>query len=376
MKAKYTPLLFILLPFLGTAQLRTGTAVLYIGSNTSVITTGTVTLAGNIAGTGNVTMAGNTLQDVNAAGFAIPNLVINNAANVRMTGDAIVADSLKFIKGKVYTNNFLFSILPAAKITGYGNTAYVATSDATNNVATTGGLKITVAAGTQILFPAGPNSNSYNPLTIKNNAGPDEQYTLRVSPVAVAGPTAANTVNITWNVTEATAGGNTLVLTPQWNGADEPAGFNRASARMVRSNGTTDVEKTGISAATGAGPYRISAGPFTGASLFGVTSAANALMATTIANPSDAIAAIESIKMYPTIVPGNTAQLLINTPAQKKYLYIITDMNGKTFARKDLPLWKGNNIIPVTLPALAGGMYILNVYDGTVLKKSIKFVKG
>lgn len=376
MTKKYIPFLFILAPFFAAAQLRTGSAIVYISSGTSVVTTGTVTLGSNMAGTGNMVLAGSSLQDINAAGFATPNLVINNASNARMTGDAVVADTLRFTKGKIFTNNYVLTVLPPTKIWSYGSTAYVATSDAANNAATAGGFKITVPAGATGTFPVGPNSSSYNPLIIKNNAGPDELFTVRVSPVAVAGPTPSNTLNVTWTVTEATAGGNTIALTPQWNGLDEPAGFNRASARIVRSDGTTDVEKTGLLAASGTDPYKMSGGAFTGASFFGVSSAANALVATTIEVSGKAVVTTENISMYPTIVPGNTAQLVITAPAEKKYLYTVSDMNGKTFIKKDISLWKGINTIPVTLPSLASGVYILNVYDGATLKRSIKFVKG
>ncbi len=147
--------------------------------------------------------------------------------------------------------------------------------------------------------------------------------------------------------------------------------------KIVRSNGATVVEKTGVIAATGSNPYIATGGVFTGVSLFGATSDP-AAFSLAIVNPSveNSSKIVESISMYPTLVTGNNANLVIKAPLEKRYLYVITDMNGKTVAKKELSLWKGDNIVPVTLPALASGTYIISVYDGSVLKKSIKFVKG
>lgn len=361
---------------MAAAQLRTGTAQLTIGSNTSVVVLGKLIVTADVAGTGNLIMGSTSaLQDIDGGGFKIPNLVINSAGNVNMVSDAVITNALTFTKGKLFTNNNLLTLQPTAAVSGYSNIQYVSTADALGNTATTGGLQVSVAPGASFLAPVGPYA-FYNPVTIKNNIGPAEQYTIRISPVAVTGPTAANTLNTTWNITEGTPGGNTIALTLQWDLASEPAGFNRSVARIVRSNGVSDVEKTGIIAATGSGPYVITGGAFTGASLFGVSSAANALMANAITKrPDGALAITENISMYPTIVKSYTAQLSIAAPVEKKYAYIISDMNGRVLAKKDLPLFKGVNNIPVTLPELASGMYMLSVYDGAVLKKTIKFIK-
>jgi len=373
------PLLLALLPFAAGAQLRTGNSgIVYIGAGTSVTVMGRATLTSDITGTGNLVLgATTTLQDIDAGGLKIPNLVINSAANVSMLSNAVVTNTLTLTQGKVFTNNNFLTLQAPATAQGYSSTSYVITGDSAGNTATAGGLQLTVPAGANVLAPVGANTTNYNPATIKNSTGPAEQYTIRVSPVHVTGPAAAQTLNTSWAITEATAGGNTIALTLQWNGASEPVGFTRTAARIVRTNGVSDVEKTGIIAATGSNPYTITGGAFTGASFFGVTSDVNALMPPIITmHANEALAVTESIAMYPTIVSGNTAQLAVTVPAEKKYLYVIMDASGRALVKKDLPLWKGYNLVPVTLPALASGMYILNVYDGAVLKKSIKFVKG
>lgn len=378
MRIKYFNLLFTLLPFTAPAQLRTGTAPLTIGDNTSLMVPGKVILAADIAGNGNLVLYGTTVRaDVDAGGMKIPNLVINSTKGVRMINDASVTNTLLFTKGKIFTNNSLLTLLPAATITGYSSAQYICTADTLGNDASAGGLQLPVSAGASFLAPVGPFAY-YNPVTITNASGPGEQYTVRVNAAAVPGPTAANTLNTTWNITEATAGGNIIALTLQWDVASEPVGFNRSAARIVRSNGISDVEKTTVLSATGSGPYIITGGAFTGTSLFGVSSAANALIANAISKGTDEglLVIKENISMYPTVVTGYNAQLVIAAPAEKKYQYIISDINGRVFAKKDIPVLKGVNTIPVNLPALANGMYILNVYDGAVLKKSIKFVKG
>jgi len=372
--------ILLLLPFAAAAQLRTGapgSAIFTIGSGTSVSVTGNVIAMSDIAGTGTLVLNGTTIQNINMSGKQVANLKIANAAGVNMLGDGTVSSSLNLTKGILFTNNNLLIVLPAATMQGYGNSQFISTTDTLNNTATLGGLKITVPAGMQVFAPVGAGSKKYTPVAIQNNAGPGEDYTIRASPLPVPGLNATQTLKTSWNITEATPGGNTIALTLQWGVGNEPAGFNRNSMKIIRSNGAVVVEKTGPIAATGANPYIATGGAFTGVSLFGATSDP-AAFSLAIVNPiaDDNSKISESISMYPTLVTGNNAKLLIKAPVEKRYLYVITDMNGKTVAKKELALWKGDNIVPVSLPALAKGTYIIAVYDGTVLKRSIKFVKG
>ncbi len=376
---KWTPV-FLLLPFTVSAQLRMGganSAILNITAKTYVVVTGNVVSSSDIAGSGNLVLNGDTLQALDLQGKQVQHLQVNNAANVNLLSNAVIANSLTFTAGKIFTNNQLLTMLPAATMQGYGIAQYISTSDAADNNATTGGVLITVPAGGSVLAPVGPNSKNYNPVTIQNTSGPSEKYTIRVSPAPIPGVSALQSLKITWNIAEATAGGNTIALKLQWRASNEGASFTRGSMKIVRSNGVSMVEKTGTIAATGNSTFLAAGGAFQGSSLFSATSDPNAF-AMAIINPvrDESMMQADDIRMYPTILTGNNARLDIQAPADKKYLYVVTDMSGKTITKKDIGILKGGNSVTVSLPAIAKGMYILNVYDGSVLKKSIKFVKG
>jgi len=367
------------MPFITNAQLvigPAGSAVFFIGSSTNVIVGGDVNAAANVAGSGKLIFTGNSLQNLNMNGNSLPNMQVNGLS-VLLTGDALITTFLTLTKGIIYSNNYRLAVASTATIQGGSNTSFISTTDALNNTAISKGLLINVPAGASMFVPIGASTTSYNPVTIKNASGPAEQYTLRVKPLPVPNAAAANTLNVTWNIAEVTAGGNTIALTLQWAGASEPAGFTRSNAKIVRSSGVSIVEKTGYLASLGANPYTIQGGAFTGASIFGITSDPNVFAGVISAGnlPDEGKQVLESISMQPTIVTGSNATLVIKAPLEKRYVYTISDMNGKIIARKDIATWKGDNLVPVELPMLANGMYILSVYNAGILKKSIKFLK-
>lgn len=380
MVKKIVTALLLLLPFAGNAQLRVGapgSAILNIGSGTSVAVTGNLIALADIQGAGTLVLNGNTPQALDMNGKQAANVKVSTTAKVYLLSDAVITSSLTFNKGIVFANGKLLTILPAATMQGYSATAFVSITDTLDNSAATGGLKITVPAGMSVFAPVGATSKKYTPVTIQNNAGPDEQYTIRVSPVTVPGAVAAQTLKTTWDITEGTPGGNTIAVGIQWGVGNEPATFDRTKMKIVRSNGVSIAEKTGLMAAAGSNPYAAMGGAFTATSLFGATSDPNAFSLAIVNSVADANSAVEeNISMYPTLITGNDARLVIKAPVERRYLYIITDMNGKTLARKELALWKGDNIVPVALPSLASGVYIISVFDGSALKKSIKFVKA
>ncbi len=370
-------------PCAGYAQLRTGAAgnaVLFAGSSTYITVLGNVACQADIAGTGTLNLAGSSQQQLDMGGKKIPALTINNSAGVVLANSAVVGTKLSFTNGRLFTNNQLITLLAGATTQGYTNTTFVATSDAANNPVLTGGLQLTVPAGANVVLPVGANSSSYNPVTIQNTAGAAEQYTVLVNPVPVTGVSSLKTLQTSWSITEATAGGNTVALTLQWNASNEVAGFNRAAMKIVRSSGNVLVEKTGVLTAAGANPYTAAGGAFAGVSVFGATSDPAAFAPGETAFTSMVKNAVpvanETVAMYPTFVKGENPKLIITALADSRCRYVVYDMSGKLITESGLTVLKGQNVKEITLPGMAAGLYLLHVYNGTGLVKTIKFVKG
>ena len=89
-----------------------------------------------------------------------------------------------------------------------------------------------VGPGTKdsVLYPIG-TSASWLPMRIRNTGQADE-LRLRVLPDNLSqgftGSPEDSVVTATWVLTEATAGGSTLTITPQWNESDEKPTFDRS----------------------------------------------------------------------------------------------------------------------------------------------------
>jgi Secretion system C-terminal sorting domain/Immunoglobulin I-set domain len=192
---------------------------------------------------------GTTQQSASGASpLTITNLLIDNNNGVVMNKNISVSGTLSLQAGNIYTNNFL---LTANTISGAGATRYIITGDASNNPATTGGLRMNIAVGATKQFPIGPRTVSFNPCTIQNTAGPAEDFTIRVNLSPLAGAAALQTVQRTWQIDEATIGGNTATLTLQWDASHEGASFIRTYCGIYKSNGTA-IDYAGYTGQNGA----------------------------------------------------------------------------------------------------------------------------
>lgn len=142
-------------------------------------------------------------------------LVLNNTAGVTLENAVVVNNNLTFTNGKLTlgTNDLTVS----GAINNSSATKYVVTNS-------TGQLKRTVA-GTSVLFPIGPTTALYNPISA-TNSGTSDVYGFRVA-TGVSGATDIESmVNNSWYVSEAVAGSGQLRVQPQWNLADEGSTFS------------------------------------------------------------------------------------------------------------------------------------------------------
>jgi hypothetical protein len=107
------------------AQLFIDQATFTIQAGATVTVQGDVTSNTDIQGTGKVILKGTANQNVNVGGFNIPNLEIDNAANVTLTGNARIGSSLQFTNGKIFLGANNLTLAAAATSTGAGASKFV-----------------------------------------------------------------------------------------------------------------------------------------------------------------------------------------------------------------------------------------------------------
>jgi len=156
-------------------------------------------------------------------------------------------------------------------------TSWVVTGDGSTGATHTGigGLRIEQIDATDgaVLFPVGPTPAAYNPLRL-TNTGTIDNFTIAVNDQRIPGSVINSSVDRTWSVSEAVAGGSNVTLSLRWQGGEEQSAFDRTHAMVIRSNGTSIVQTTGVAAAAGANPYTSADGVFTALTLFSVASSA------------------------------------------------------------------------------------------------------
>ena len=115
------------------------------------------------AGTGKIRMGGSALQNISLNGFTVPNLQIDNAANVAMLSAGKVSNTLEFTTGKLQLGNFNLSLTPTGTFTGAGAGKFAETNG-------TGLFQKEVTAAGSYILPVGNGSN-YSPLSYTLTGG-------------------------------------------------------------------------------------------------------------------------------------------------------------------------------------------------------------
>jgi len=243
---------------IASAQLFIDQATFTIQSGATVTVQGDVTSNVDIQGTGKVILKGTANQNVNLNGFSVPNVEVDNAANVTLTGNAKVAGDLLFTNGKVLLGNNNLSLGSAGTITNATNAKYVVTNG-------TGKLVKAALGASAFTFPIGNSVSNYNPLAISNSGTADSIGARAFATVLSAGTTGTaftkEVVNNSWDISESVAGGSNLSVTATWNGTDELSGFDRTRSGIsyyIPTAGATqgwDLLNSQTAAATGANPY-------------------------------------------------------------------------------------------------------------------------
>lgn len=147
---------------IASAQLFIDQATFTIQSGATVTVQGDVTSNVDIQGAGKVILKGTSNQNVNMNGFSIPNLEIDNAANVTLTGNAKVGTALQFTNGKILLGANNLTLAAAATSTGAGANKFVETNGA-------GQLRKELTANvTAFEMPVGAGS-SYRPAFVTTN---------------------------------------------------------------------------------------------------------------------------------------------------------------------------------------------------------------
>ncbi|RYF86901.1 MAG: hypothetical protein EON98_02265, partial [Chitinophagaceae bacterium] len=223
MKKVYLLSSFLALSLYGFSQMTIQSgATLFIESGAKVTLQGDLTSSAHIQGTGTILMKGSGLQNINMNGNTIPNLEIDNAANVTLTGSAArVGTSLLFTNGKLLTASQDLFIAPTATITGQNTSRFIWT-DGTGQV-----RKELTADVSNYEIPVGFNTE-YRPVYLTSTGGTysSANFGVRVASGASANkpPMMANYLSTYWPVTKTGITGGTQTLSGQYSDPTDVSG--------------------------------------------------------------------------------------------------------------------------------------------------------
>lgn len=242
--------------FCAHSQLTINNAVFFIQSGATVTVQGDVTSNVDIQGTGLLQLKGSTLQNVDMGGFTIPNLEIDNTANVTLLNtNAKIGSSLTLTNGRLRLGNQNLRIASSiTSVAGVSSAKFIETNG--SGVLTKEGLNTTA-----FVYPVGFSGTEFNPLSITNTGTADDISVRCLQDVLTNGlsgaPIASDFANNSWVVSEDVAGGSNLLLSGEWVLGDELPGFNRAKSGIARYNSGTDwdLPASNVLAANGSGPY-------------------------------------------------------------------------------------------------------------------------
>ena len=237
------------------------------GSLTSSV--GTVNFLGSIA---------QSILGTSATLISLNSLALNNTLGLTIAPssgiETTVKNTLTLTNGKITLGNYTLGIGSlgiSGNISGGTSSNFIITNG-------TGVLKqynIGTGQRTSAFYPIGQNSTNFNPITLTiSGASTVDYFSIRVCQnVLVNGTSGAayvsDVADKTWHISEGTAAGSSLTITPQWNTSNELSSFSRGLAEVRHYTGGV-WNSEGGSALSGSNPYTLTSGVITSFSPFGI----------------------------------------------------------------------------------------------------------
>lgn len=176
---------------------------------------------------------------------AVPALTINNSNNVTLASSASTT-TLTFTSGNLLLgpNN-----LTVGSFVGAGSSNHVVTSG-------TGFLKMATVGSGNAIYPIGPSTTSYTPVTSTNNTSSDILGVNVRNTITNATVDNEKCVKLEWLANESIPGGNDGNITFTWNATDQGSTFNPAQPVFF---GAWDGSKYNLQEVTvsGSDPYSV-----------------------------------------------------------------------------------------------------------------------
>lgn len=233
------------------------TGGLNVKGNISVASGATLSLSP--ASVAALTLNGSTAQSISNSGTLTfgtnQSLTINNVNGVTLNTSIALgsAATLTLTNGKVTlgANN-----LSASTVTGGTSASYIVTNG-------TGALTINNVGALTVTFPVGPSTSLYHPATI-NNAGTADNFSVKVSSSVAPCAPAATSVNATWDIAEAVAGGSNCTITLDYAGATTGVSYSASGAQVTHCAGAvSDYHNGTVTGTVASGSGFTNFSPFT-----------------------------------------------------------------------------------------------------------------
>lgn len=237
----------------GAFSLR-GTGLMRIGSTAGITASGATgqirTTTRNFSTSGRYSYESRSAQ---VTGDGIPSaigalIVRDTLTTLTLSKSIRVTDSIRFTHGRLVLSSFDIN---TASIKNFRDTNYIVTNG-------TGALKIRNVGNTDVIFPVGPSTTVYNPITL-NNIGTPDTFAVKVAAGAPTGvavsPRLDSAINKNWTIVEDVQGGSNVTVTPQWVTADANAQFLSSYCAVIHSNGSIIDAAGSVGPAVGTSPF-------------------------------------------------------------------------------------------------------------------------
>lgn len=210
---------------------------------------------------GVIVFKGASIQTMPHASYS--KVVIDNPAGVKLNYNVKVTDSVKFVQGNIFLNDYEFWLSGTqSRFINAASDRHVVCDG--SSFVKLSNLGIGGRTG-NIEIPLGTSASSYSPITL-SNAGTADNFYFRVKDSVYQGayPGAApaltqNAINCSWMVYEDVPGGSNLTTKLQWSATQELPGFNRSAAYVTYYRASTGGpwNPGPVAASSGTGPYNL-----------------------------------------------------------------------------------------------------------------------